>query len=74
MECDFYRVHESRYEIRASTISTIFFFEGSGGGCAASAREERDVDQEDRLAGPPPPEALFQVEGQQPVTLAHLNE
>ena len=30
------------------------------------------MDQEDRLAGPPPPEALFQVEGQQPVTLAHL--
>ena len=30
------------------------------------------MDQEDAPAGPIPHEALFQVEGQQPVSLAHL--
>ena len=30
------------------------------------------MDREDATAGPPPADALFQVEGQQPVSLAHL--
>jgi hypothetical protein len=30
------------------------------------------MDQEDPPAGPLPPDALFQVDGQQPVSLAHL--
>jgi hypothetical protein len=36
------------------------------------SREEPAVDQEYPPPGPPLPEALLQVEGQQPVTLAHL--